>query len=103
MKSFFPNPLAAPAVDEPPRFTSPVDVKGRAWRAELEPKFDRFMRRPEVQRTTGLSRSSLYRLIAKGEFPSSIRICTNSVAWLASEVAEWGAQRVAERDSKAMS
>lgn len=55
---------------------------------------DRFMRRPEVQRVTSLSRSSLYRLIAAGDFPAPIRLSANSVAWLASEVHAWVAQCV---------
>lgn len=61
---------------------------------------DRFMRRPEVQRVTSLSRSSLYRLIAAGDFPAPIRLSANSVAWLASEVHAWVAQCV-ERSRKA--
>jgi prophage regulatory protein len=61
----------------------------------LDPHRDRLMRRPEVERATGLSRSSLYRLIAEGKFPSSIRLSEKSVAWLASEVDGWIAERVA--------
>ena len=70
----------------------------------LDPHRDRFMRRPEVQRTTGLSRASLYRLIAEGRFPASIHLSEKSVAWLASEVDGWIAERVvASRNKNAVS
>lgn len=54
------------------------------------------MRRPEVQHFTGLSRSSMYRLIATGSFPSPIQISENAVGWLHSEVSAWLTCRVAE-------
>jgi len=56
---------------------------------------DRIIRRREVQRTTGLSRSSLYRLIAAGSFPSSIQLSANAVGWLEAEISAWIAGRVA--------
>lgn len=54
----------------------------------------RLLRRREVQHITGLSRSSLYRLIAAGEFPKAIQLSTKSVAWLEVEVDEWVGARV---------
>jgi prophage regulatory protein len=57
---------------------------------------ERLLRRREVQRITGLSRSTLYRLIAAKDFPSGIKVSTNAVAWLESEVDHWIARRVAE-------
>lgn len=59
------------------------------------PPVQRLRRRPEVQRVTSLSRSSLYRLIAAGKFPAPVRLSTVSVAWLASEVSAWISDRVA--------
>lgn len=59
------------------------------------PPVQRLMRRPEVQRVTSLSRSSLYRLIAGGAFPAPVRLSTVSVAWLASEVDAWITDRIA--------
>lgn len=56
---------------------------------------DSLARRREVQHDTGLSRSSLYRLIAAGEFPAQVRLSSNTVAWLRSEVDAWIASRVA--------
>lgn len=57
---------------------------------------DRLLRLPEVLRLTGLSRSSLYRLMSEG-FPLNVHLSANSVAWVFSEVAAWCAARVAER------
>ena len=50
---------------------------------------DRFIREPEVRRTTGLSRTTRWRLERDGRFPSRRRISPNAVAWLESEVQDW--------------
>ena len=50
---------------------------------------DRFIREPEVRRTTGLSRTTRWRLERAGRFPSRRRISANAVAWLESEVQDW--------------
>lgn len=52
------------------------------------------LRRPQVETRTGLSRSSLYALIASGRFPAPIRLTPNTVGWLEHEVERWIAQRV---------
>ena len=66
----------------------------RASAAPHDPGQDRIMRRREVQQTTGLSRSSMYRLIATGGFPSPIQLSTNAVGWLQAEVMSWIQGRV---------
>lgn len=58
---------------------------------------DRFMRLPEVISTCGLSRSSLYDLIARERFPSQISLGGKNVAWLASEIDDWMQSRIAQR------
>ena len=55
---------------------------------------DRLIRRPGVQESTGLSRSTLYALIAKGQFPAPIRISERSVAWSENAVQGWVEQRI---------
>jgi prophage regulatory protein len=47
------------------------------------------LRLPDVMRLTGLSRTTLYRLIDKGQFPRQINISVRAVAWRASEVEAW--------------
>jgi prophage regulatory protein len=54
---------------------------------------ERLLRRPEVEHLTGLSRSSLYRLITANEFPVGVNLSKNAVAWTASSVDEWIAAR----------
>lgn len=54
----------------------------------------KLLRLPEVINATGLSRSALYRMIAEGTFPSSIRIGGRSVAWCDEEVNAWIAERI---------
>jgi len=57
------------------------------------------LRRPEVQRATGLPRSSLYALIATGQFPAPIKLGRKSCGWLEAEVIAWQKARTAERDA----
>jgi prophage regulatory protein len=59
------------------------------------------LRRPQVMKRTGLPVSSLYRMMAVGEFPKPIQISERSVGWFAGEVDAWLEQRRAERDAKA--
>ncbi|WP_431022068.1 AlpA family transcriptional regulator [Erwinia rhapontici] len=58
---------------------------------------DRFMRLPEVISTCGLSRSTIYDLITREQFPSQISLGGKNVAWLASEIDEWMQSRIAQR------
>ena len=47
------------------------------------------LRRRSVERMTGLSKSTLYRLIKKGEFPPPLRLTRKAVRWRREEVHEW--------------
>ncbi len=58
---------------------------------------DRFMRLPEVINTCGLSRSTIYDLISREQFPSQISLGGKNVAWLASEIDGWMQSRIAQR------
>lgn len=58
------------------------------------------VKRPAVEDATGLSRSSIYRLQADGQFPRPIRLGPRAVGWRADEIAAWIEQRTAERDGK---
>ena len=55
------------------------------------------LRRPDVERLTGLRRSSLYALMAAGKFPKPITLSEKSVGWLEPEIAEWQNARIAAR------
>ncbi len=54
----------------------------------------RFLRRPEVEVRTGLSRSSIYARMASGEFPRPRRIGKRAVAWDEADIERWLAQRI---------
>lgn len=56
------------------------------------------LRRDEVERVTGLPRSTIYDKMAKGEFPQSVKIGARAVGWLENEVAAWQRSRIAQRD-----
>jgi prophage regulatory protein len=49
----------------------------------------RLLRFPTVRERTGLSRSTIWRLERRGDFPRHLRISANAVAWLEEEIAEW--------------
>ena len=43
----------------------------------------------DVQKITGLSRSSIYAYIDKGLFPIQVKLSQRSVAWLDTEIESW--------------
>lgn len=51
------------------------------------------LRRPAVEAATGLSRSTIYDMMDRGDFPRPIRIGRRAVAWPESEVLAWLADR----------
>jgi prophage regulatory protein len=53
------------------------------------------LKRRDVQTRTGLSRSTIYLRISQGTFPAPINLGSRAVGWLASEIDDWIAQRVA--------
>ncbi len=48
----------------------------------------------EVKKTTGLSGSTIYRLISQGDFPKQIKLSERSSGWLKSEVDQWLDDRI---------
>lgn len=50
---------------------------------------NRFVRLPEVLEMTGLCRSTIYKLIAQGEFPAPYKITRRAVAWRQGELDNW--------------
>ena len=56
----------------------------------------RFLRLPEVQARTGLSRSTIYVRLEQGRFPSPVSLGSRAVGWIEAEVDEWIRERIAE-------
>ena len=52
-----------------------------------------FLRIQAVMHVTGLSRSTLYRLIADDSFPRPVRLGPRAVAWRRSDIDAWGEAR----------
>jgi prophage regulatory protein len=65
--------------------------------AEGHKAVDPMLRMKSVISLTGLSRSTLYRLIDSGDFPAGVRLTPHTIAWPASEVANWIQSRIAAR------
>lgn len=57
--------------------------------------FKTIIRLPEVIRKTGLSRSTIYLRISKGEFPTSISLGARAVGWLEADIEQWLDERIA--------
>lgn len=55
----------------------------------------RLLRRPDVSRATGLGRSTIYRLVRLGRFPSPLKISDRASAWVESDVQAWIHERIA--------
>ncbi|MCU7881240.1 MAG: AlpA family transcriptional regulator [Candidatus Thiodiazotropha sp. (ex Lucinoma aequizonata)] len=50
---------------------------------------DRILRAHEVQQIVGISRSTIWRLERKGQFPARLPLGTGSVGWLKSDIETW--------------
>ena len=51
------------------------------------------LRLPDVMRLTGLGRSTIYRLLAAGQFPAPVQLSVRAVGWRRSDVDHWAAER----------
>lgn len=58
---------------------------------------ERILRRSVVQDRTGLSRSTIYAMMAAGSFPRPIPLGLRAVGWAESEINAWLEARKAER------
>ncbi len=54
----------------------------------------------DVKKITGLGRTSIYKFIAEGTFPKSVSLGDRAVGWISTEIDEWIAERIRERDGK---
>lgn len=49
----------------------------------------KFMRRKELEKTIGLSRSYIYDQMDKGLFPKQVKIGLRAVAWKEEDILNW--------------
>ena len=55
---------------------------------DVTPEY-RLIKMQEVLRICGMSRSTLYRLVAKGQFPAPLRLGPRAARWRLHDVIEW--------------
>ncbi|PJK28357.1 AlpA family transcriptional regulator [Minwuia thermotolerans] len=58
----------------------------------------RLLRLKEVLTRTGISRATVYRLIARGEFPRPTHVTPHASRWVDREIDAWIDDRVIDRD-----
>ena len=82
------RPAGTSSRDADPERTSILD--GRLPRLErLQSVPLKFLRFHAVRDRTGLSRSMIWRLERRGEFPKHRRISSNAVGWVEAEIVDW--------------
>ena len=79
-----------------PRRTVRTRAKTEQPRNERTSRPTRFLRLPEVQARTGLSRPTIYARLAEGRFPRPVSLGARAVGWVESEIEEWSRERIAE-------
>jgi prophage regulatory protein len=57
------------------------------------------LRRKQVEKRTGLSRSTIYLRIQEGTFPKPINLGVRAVGWLENEIEAWLAARMKIRNN----
>lgn len=57
------------------------------------------LRRKQVEKRTGLSRSTIYLRIQEGTFPRPINLGARAVGWLENEIEDWLAARLEIRNN----
>ena len=57
-----------------------------------------FIRLPEVLRRTGMGKTTIYKRVREGAFPSPVQLGEGMVAWVEAEVDAWQAKLIAVRE-----
>ncbi|MBQ0832021.1 AlpA family transcriptional regulator [Marinobacter sp.] len=60
----------------------------------------RILRLKDVISQTGLARSTIYKYIDAGSFPKPVPLGGRSVGWVQSEVQDWIAHAIQQRDAR---
>ena len=58
------------------------------------------LRRKQVEKRTGLSRSTIYLRIQQGEFPKPVNLGARAVGWLENEIEAWLTERMEIRNNR---
>ncbi|MCD5997497.1 AlpA family transcriptional regulator [Pseudomonas sp. CDFA 602] len=60
------------------------------------------LRRPQVEKRTGLTKSGIYFLINNGSFPRPVPLGTRAVGWIEAEVSAWLSHKCEKRLTQAV-
>ncbi|MBO9657781.1 MAG: AlpA family transcriptional regulator [Chitinophagaceae bacterium] len=60
----------------------------------------KIIRLPEVMRTTGLARSTIYKKITEKTFPNQIPLGPKSVGWLETDIQKWIQEQITQSSAK---
>ena len=63
-------------------------------------RLERLLTSKQIAEETGISRSTIYRLVQNGSFPKPIRVGRRCVRWLESDIKAWLAERKAAGEEK---
>ena len=50
---------------------------------------NKIIRRPQVEKATGLSRTTIYQMMAEDRFPKPVRLGKRAVGWRESDLSDW--------------
>ena len=53
---------------------------------------------PDLIDLTGMSRSTILRMVDSGNFPKPIKLNLRTNAWVEAEIKDWIAERIAQRE-----
>jgi prophage regulatory protein len=81
-------PLKAPSGDKEFKGMRGQKMVDEISRHEHEP-LERMLRRPEVERITGLKRSTIYVRMRDKTFPQAVPLGSKAVGWRESEISAW--------------
>jgi predicted DNA-binding transcriptional regulator AlpA len=70
-----------------------LNSAGSTEPTELPDPSAMFIRLAEVKRITGLSTSTIYKMVNEGKFPRQVSLGDRAVAWIKSEILTWGKSR----------
>lgn len=59
----------------------------------------KLLRLPQVIERTSLKRSTIYEMMNNGSFPKPVKLNLRSNGWLESEISDWVATRIADREA----
>jgi len=71
-----------------------MKVSTKAVLSDTRRSAQSILRLPVVKARTGLSRSSIYAMVAEGEFPAQIPIGKRAIGFIESEIDAWIASRI---------